>query len=107
MHTVTISGRQIAPITPDQVAEVATAELQASLALLENLAEADWSAPTDCAGWTVHELTAHLAGQYQGLATGGRADNPVPISPSTITIGRPRRFGDPDRMHGSTAHYAR
>ena len=107
MQTAAMSARQIAPITPDRVAEVATAELEASLALLTSLDEADWAAPSDCAGWTVHELTAHLAGQYQGLATGGRADNPVPISPSTITIGRPRRSGDPDRMHGSTAHYAR
>src|SRR5262245_53573405 len=71
MHTATISARQIAPITPHRVAEVATAELEACLALLKNLDDGDWSAPTDCAGWTVHELTAHLAGQYQGLAKPG------------------------------------
>src|SRR5215472_3764725 len=68
MQTAAISARQIAPITPDRVAEVATAELEASLALLTNLQDNDWAAPTDCAGWTVHELTAHLVGQYQGLA---------------------------------------
>src|SRR6266545_6880726 len=28
----------------------------------------DWARPTDCAGWTIHDLTAHLVGQYQGLA---------------------------------------
>ena len=71
MHTATISARQIAPITPHRVAEVATAELEACLTLLKNLDDGDWSAPTDCAGWTVHELTAHLAGQYQGLAKPG------------------------------------
>src|SRR5215471_5737064 len=71
MHTATISGRQIAPITPGRVAEVATAELAACLALLASLDDSAWPAPTDCAGWTVHELTAHLAGQYQGLARPG------------------------------------
>jgi len=68
MQTTTISAGQIAPITPGRVAEVATAELEACLALLGDLDQRDWAAPTDCAGWTVHELTAHLAGQYQELA---------------------------------------
>jgi len=71
MQTAAMSARQIAPITPDRVAEVATAELAASLELLTSLDDSDWGAPTDCAGWTVHQLTAHLAGQYQGLAKPG------------------------------------
>jgi uncharacterized protein (TIGR03083 family) len=71
MQTAAISARQIPPITPGQVAEVATAELEACLALLSNLDDSHWAAPTDCAGWTVRELTAHLAGQYQGLAKPG------------------------------------
>ncbi len=68
MQTTASNAQQIPPITPDQVAEVATAELQASIALLEDLNDRDWTRPTDCAGWTVHDLTAHLVGQYQGLA---------------------------------------
>ena len=68
MQTATISAQEIAPITPDRVAEVATAELEASIALLKDLDDRDWARPTDCAGWTVHDLTAHLVGQYQGLA---------------------------------------
>jgi uncharacterized protein (TIGR03083 family) len=71
MQTMTINAAQIAPVTPDQVAEVATAELQASIALLQGLDERDWARPTDCAGWTVHDMTAHLVGQYQGLAKPG------------------------------------
>jgi uncharacterized protein (TIGR03083 family) len=71
MQSATISAGQIAPITSGQVAEVATAELEASLALLGDLDDRDWAAPTDCAGWTVHELTAHMVGQYQGLAKPG------------------------------------
>src|SRR5258708_38379858 len=68
MQTMSINAAQIPPITPGQVAEVRTAELEASIALLEGLHERDCARPTDCAGWTVHDLTAHLAGQYQGLA---------------------------------------
>jgi uncharacterized protein (TIGR03083 family) len=67
MHTTTVTNAQlIPPLTRDQVAEVATAELAASIALLENLTTEDWTRATDCAGWTVHDLTAHMIGQYQG-----------------------------------------
>jgi uncharacterized protein (TIGR03083 family) len=68
MQTTTINAREIPPITPDRVAEVATAELEASIALLERLDDHDWTRPTDCAGWTVHDLVAHMVGQYQGAA---------------------------------------
>ena len=68
MQTATIDAAEIPPITPGQVAEVTTAELEASIALLSDLDDRDWAAPTDCAGWTVHDLTAHLVAQYQGLA---------------------------------------
>jgi len=71
MQTATINAGEIPPIAPGRVAEVAAAELEASIALLEDLDERDWAQPTDCAGWTVHDLTAHLAGQYQGLASLG------------------------------------
>jgi len=68
MQTATTDAAEMAPITPGQVAEVATAELEASIELLSDLDDRDRAAPTDCAGWTVHDLTAHLVGQYQGLA---------------------------------------
>jgi len=69
MQTTPHSARDIAPLTPGQVAHAATAELAACLALLRDLGEPDWARPTDCPGWTVRDLTAHLAGQYQGLAS--------------------------------------
>ena len=49
---------------------MATAELEASIALLADL-DHDWTRPTDCAGWTVHDLTTYLVGQYQGLVKPG------------------------------------
>ena len=66
--TTTNNSRAIPPLAPDRVAEVATAELQASLALLEQLEDHDWARTTDCAGWSVHDLVAHLVGQYQSGA---------------------------------------
>jgi len=32
------------------------------LALLRSLDAADWSRPTDCTGWSVHDVVAHLVG---------------------------------------------
>jgi uncharacterized protein (TIGR03083 family) len=71
MQTTTINARAIPLLTPDQVAEVATAELQASIALLADLDDRDWARPTDCAGWSVHDMVAHMVGQYQGAAKFG------------------------------------
>ena len=71
MQTAAIRAQDITPVTPARVAEVATAELEACLTLLTDLDDHDWARPTDCPGWTVHDLTAHLAGQYQGQARPG------------------------------------
>lgn len=69
MQATSTSALRIPALTPQEVAEVATAELAASLALLRGLDDDDWGRPTDCAGWTVHDLTAHVTGQYQGMAS--------------------------------------
>jgi uncharacterized protein (TIGR03083 family) len=70
LHATSFTNAQlIPPLTADQGAEVAAAELAASIMLLENLTAEDWTQGTDCAGWTVHDLTAHMVGQYQVLAS--------------------------------------
>ncbi len=43
-------------------------ELDAALELLRSLGEADWARPTDCTGWTVHDVVAHMVGQFEGAA---------------------------------------
>lgn len=68
MTTALISAREIEPITPDHLAEIASSELTASIALLADLGDSDWARPTDCSGRSVHDVVAHLVGQYQGLA---------------------------------------
>ena len=37
-------------------------------ALLAGLSEEDWRRPTDCAGWTVHDVVAHLVGAAESNA---------------------------------------
>jgi uncharacterized protein (TIGR03083 family) len=36
--------------------------------LLAGLADDDWQRPTDCAGWTVHDVVAHLVGAAESNA---------------------------------------
>lgn len=43
-------------------------ELSRTLELLRCLDEDDWARPTDCAGWSVHDVVAHMVGQFEGAA---------------------------------------
>jgi uncharacterized protein (TIGR03083 family) len=36
--------------------------------LLDDLADDEWLLPTDCAGWTVHDVVAHLVGAAESTA---------------------------------------
>lgn len=48
-----------------------TAEYAALVALVDGLAPGDWSKPTECTGWTVRHMVAHLAGSAEcGARTG-------------------------------------
>lgn len=53
------------PTTPQRACTVATEELAAFLGLLRGLDETDWTRPTDCDGWTVREVVAHVAGAME------------------------------------------
>jgi uncharacterized protein (TIGR03083 family) len=62
------AAREI-PRTPLRVAQaVARAELETCLAALRRLDDADWHRPTECTGWTVHDVVAHMVGQVEELA---------------------------------------
>lgn len=47
--------------TSDAVS-VAEAEYAALLTMLRGLPDTQWTRPTDCAGWTVRDIVAHVAG---------------------------------------------
>ncbi|OZM70976.1 hypothetical protein CFN78_22770 [Amycolatopsis antarctica] len=67
--------------TPIEVHEAREAEQRALLDLLGSLTAAQWSAPTACTGWTVHDLVTHLLGvQLSTLSRhrdGHRPDSPA------------------------------
>ena len=46
----------------DRAAQIASEELSALLEMLPGLTPARWRQPTDCAGWTVRDIVAHLPG---------------------------------------------
>jgi uncharacterized protein (TIGR03083 family) len=48
---------------------VAATEYQRYLDQIRALRPEDWSKPTDCTRWTVHDLVAHTVGQTQGFAS--------------------------------------
>ena len=47
-------------------------ELSRTQALLDDLDSAEWQHPTDCAGWSVRDVVAHMIGQYEELARPAR-----------------------------------
>jgi uncharacterized protein (TIGR03083 family) len=54
-------------------------ERGALLALLRSLASDDWSKPTTCAGWSVHDVALHLLGGDIGLVARMRDEHFVPL----------------------------
>ena len=51
--------------------DLATGENERALALLRSLADDDWSKPTDCAGWDVRALSAHVLGGMESFSSYG------------------------------------
>jgi uncharacterized protein (TIGR03083 family) len=52
----------IAPVHHEEAMELAAAEWDRLLALVEELTPEDWSQPTDCVGWDVRAVLGHLLG---------------------------------------------
>jgi uncharacterized protein (TIGR03083 family) len=66
-----VRAAEVPQITPDRATTVATAEYEALPALLRTLSQDDWLRATDCTGWTVRDVVAHLVG---ALDEGGTPD---------------------------------
>ena len=56
------AAARITETAPDKAFDVATEEIDALLTLLGELRPTDWQLPTDCRGWTVWDIAAHVAG---------------------------------------------
>ena len=62
----------LTPVTPIATAHLFPPLSAALLALLKALPPGDWDKATACAGWTVHDVVAHLLGGTLGRLTFGR-----------------------------------
>ena len=58
--STTTPSSAIARPTPAEAEPVAAAEVAAFIAQLRALEDQDWSKPTDCTGWDVHDVAAHV-----------------------------------------------
>ncbi|MDQ1738589.1 MAG: hypothetical protein QOE53_241 [Pseudonocardiales bacterium] len=54
-----------APVTDTQLASLVAAERRELAAVLSDLPEESWNAPTLCAGWRVREVVAHMTMLYR------------------------------------------
>jgi uncharacterized protein (TIGR03083 family) len=62
----------IRPIDRSEAEALAATENGRVLDLLRSLADEDWSKPTDCTGWDVRALAAHVLGTMEGFCSAGR-----------------------------------
>ncbi|HST66404.1 MAG TPA: maleylpyruvate isomerase family mycothiol-dependent enzyme [Mycobacteriales bacterium] len=69
MTEVGTERRSPRPLAYGEWMTVATAEYGRILRLLPELADGSWDRATDCAGWTVHDVVAHLAGAAASTAS--------------------------------------
>lgn len=51
-------------------------ERELALGLIDSLTEAEWALPSDCAGWRVQDVVAHMSAVYKSLAGGTVASDP-------------------------------
>jgi uncharacterized protein (TIGR03083 family) len=64
-----IQAISIPELSKAEAKQLALAEIQRCIDLLEQLSDDDWHQATDCAEWTVKDMTAHLAGACAGFAS--------------------------------------
>jgi uncharacterized protein (TIGR03083 family) len=68
MHETLIPARTVPRTGRRDAVRLVAAQQAATLDLLRTLDAADWNRPTDCAGWTVADVVAHLVGQFEETA---------------------------------------
>lgn len=60
-----LRARELPQTSPATARTHLTAEYAALVALVDGLGPQEWAAPTDCTGWTVRHMVAHLAGSAE------------------------------------------
>lgn len=67
MNSTVIAIREIAAFDHDEAMAVAEVEYGRLLDTVDRLRPEDWARPTDCAGWDVKAILAHLLGMTERL----------------------------------------
>ena len=63
--TTIVRAHDVARTDHDHVAELLAPEVEATHALLSGLTAEEWRLPTDCAGWSVHDIVGHMIGNAE------------------------------------------
>ena len=63
--TTTRRARELPQTSPSAARTNLTAEYAALVTLVDGLGPEQWRAPTECTGWTVRHMVAHLAGSAE------------------------------------------
>lgn len=66
MTTIT-RAHDVARTEHGHAIELISAEVNAMGAVVRGLAPSDWLLPTDCTGWDVHSLVAHIVGNAENI----------------------------------------
>lgn len=81
MEEATLRSWDVAGDLPSfDARDLMSAERAELLRLLEQLDDAAWSAPTVCAGWSVHDVTLHLLGSDLGRLSSRRDGHTSPTA---------------------------
>ncbi|WP_432558124.1 maleylpyruvate isomerase family mycothiol-dependent enzyme [Granulicoccus sp. GXG6511] len=64
-QTATMRARELPQTDPATARANLTAEFVALIDLVDGLAPDDWTRPTECTGWTVRHMVAHIAGSAE------------------------------------------
>jgi uncharacterized protein (TIGR03083 family) len=63
--TAAVEVSSIPPLDHDEAMGLAETEVGRVLRLADGLTEPEWASPTECPGWTVRDVLAHLLGMWR------------------------------------------
>ena len=65
MQSTAIAIEQIPPLTHEEAMQLAQAEYQRLIELIDQLTPEDFARPTDCTGWDVAAVLSHVLGMLE------------------------------------------
>jgi uncharacterized protein (TIGR03083 family) len=84
MNAPTIDVAMIPELGHDEAMDLAAVEYDRVLALLDTLADGDWSRPTDCSEWDVRAMLGHMLGMVELQADAEERMRQVKTAAATV-----------------------